>query len=141
MRLDHVAHLCRDARATHHFYTHVLGLELTQAYAGDELLLVYTLPGGGSLAFSASDKAAPPAVTAAAWERQHVGVTVQNRAEFERWLKRLSESGISHQLIEDERIYFADPNGLIIEIEVEAAAAPNPRAPEVLERWLNQRPQ
>lgn len=141
MRLDHVAHPCRDARATHHFYTHILGLELTQAYAGDELLLVYTLPGGGSLAFSVSPEKPAADLPVAAWERQHVGLSVVDRAAFDHWLLRLKEARISLELIDDERIYFADPNGLVIEIEVGAPSASNPQALEVLDHWLNAHPQ
>lgn len=135
MRLDHVAHPCRELQATHRFYSELLGLHLAQAYAGRDLLLVYALPGGGSLAFSIS-----PNITSAdapnQWERQHVGLTVPNRSDLDRWLRRLEQHGVQYQLMDNERIYFADPNGLVIEIEVAAPVPSDPQASEVLERWL-----
>ena len=60
MRIDHIAYPCRDPFVTHRFYSEVMGLELVQAYAGRELLLVYALPEGGNLVFSASPGSAPP---------------------------------------------------------------------------------
>lgn len=135
MRLDHVAHPCRDPEQTHRFYTDVLGLKLVQAYASTELLLVYALPDGGSLAFSTAQGDALQLADKNAWERKHVGLMVATRAEFESWLKRLKELGIDHDLVNDERIYFADPNGLMLELEVDAPTKVNPAAHAVLTRW------
>jgi len=136
MRIDHVAHPCRDPRETHRFYTQVMGFKLVQAYAGAELLLVYALPGGGSLAFSASREYTPESPNQVAWERQHVGLTLATRAEYETWLKRLKEFAIPHRVVDDERTYFADPDGLVLELEVELASPADPKASETLARWL-----
>ncbi|HKW74893.1 MAG TPA: VOC family protein [Terriglobales bacterium] len=135
MRLDHVAHTCRDPHTAHRFYQDMLGLKLVQAYCGRDLMLVYDLPGGGSLAFTTSAGTAPVIASEASWERQHVGLTVNTRQEFGSWLQRLQESGIKYQLVENERIYFSDPDGLVLEIEVASPTAPNPNAAEVLARW------
>ena len=136
MRMDHVAYPCRDPRRTHNFYNRVLGLMLVQAYAGKELMLIYQLPGGGSLVFSATHQQSSSPADDVAWERRHVGITVATRSEFDHWLKLLKQHQIEHQLIEDERIYFADPDGLVLEIEVESAIAVDPEAEKVLERWM-----
>lgn len=135
MRIDHIAWPVRDPRQTHRFYHEVLGLKLVQAYADKELLLVYALPGGGSLVFSAAKDPVPPAADVA-WERRHVGITVATRAEFDGWPERLEEHEVTHQLIDDERIYFSDPDGLVLELEVAAEVEISPAAHEVLERWL-----
>jgi catechol 2,3-dioxygenase-like lactoylglutathione lyase family enzyme len=135
MRIDHVAHPSRDPFETHRFYHGVLGLELVQAYAGKELLLVYALPDGGSLAFSCSREEELSAAGNVAWERRHVGLTVSTRTEFDRWLHRLKELDVHHELIEGERIYFADPDGLVLELEVATHTPPNPEAGEVLASW------
>lgn len=135
MRLDHTAHTCRDPHETHRFYHDVLGCKLVQAYSGQELMLLYELPGGGSLAFSTSSSNASPNVGEDSWEREHVGLTVETPNEFNSWLQRLRELGIPLQLVENERIYFADPNGLVLEIEVGAPISPNPAASDVLARW------
>jgi len=137
MRLDHVAHPCRDPFATHRFYSEVLGLKLTQAYAGVELLLVYALPDGGSLAFSASRDQTIMAAGDAPWERRHVGLTLSTRAEFDFWLARLKKFSVPHQVIDDERIYFSDPDGVVLELEVESSTDGNPNATDILFRWRN----
>ena len=135
MRLDHVAHPSRDPYATHRFYTEVMGFDLVQAYAGRELLLVYSIPDGGSLAFNTSPDAISIPQLNAHWEQNHVGLTLTSRTEFEHWLSRLQQLAIPHQVIDDERIYFADPDGLVLELEVECEASRNPAAHEILSRW------
>jgi catechol 2,3-dioxygenase-like lactoylglutathione lyase family enzyme len=134
MRIDHVAHPCRDPHETHRFYGTTLGLQLVQAYAGDDLMLVYALPEGGSLVFTRTG-ADPDIGDDEGWERRHVGLTVATRAEFERWLGRLMECGVRHRVVDDERIYFSDPDGLVLEIEVESAVPVDPHASDVLARW------
>jgi catechol 2,3-dioxygenase-like lactoylglutathione lyase family enzyme len=135
MRIDHVAYPCRDPHQTHRFYNGVLELELVQAYAGRELMLVYALPSGGSLVFSASSDSDAAPVENVPWERRHVGITVDTRAELDRWLERLKEHGVHHQLVDEERIYFADPDGLVLELEVASPTTADPSAPQVLARW------
>ncbi len=133
MRIDHVAHSCHDPHETHRFYTTVLGLQLVQAYASKELLLVYALPKGGSLAFTTG--AMSSRSDEETWQYQHVGLVVDTRAEFERWLHRLTESGVPHRLVDDERIYFSDPDGLVLEIEVAAPLGINVDAAKILAQW------
>ena len=140
MRIDHVAHLCRDPRQTHGFYTQIMGFNVVQAYAGAELLLVYALPDGGSLAFSASRQYTPESADSpdhVTWERQHVGLTVASRAEYETWLKRLKEFSVPHRVVDDERIYLADPDGLVLELEVESPMPVDPNASDILRRWVD----
>lgn len=139
MRIDHVAHTSSDPRATHRFYSEILGLTLAHAYAGQELMLVYALPDGGSLAFTASRETASKPPDRNEWQRSHVGLTVATRAEIEQWLARLKHHGVQHQLVDDERIYFADPDGLVLELEVASHIKVDPAASEVLFRWQQQR--
>jgi catechol 2,3-dioxygenase-like lactoylglutathione lyase family enzyme len=136
MRLDHVAHTCRDPHQTHRFYNGVLGLELVQAYSGRELMLVYELPGGGSIAFTTSSDSVPALADEGSWQSRHVGLTVDTREEFDSRLQKLREADIEYHLIEDERIYFSGPDGLVLEIEVASPTPPNPKATEVLAGWL-----
>lgn len=136
MRIDHVANSSHSPQETHRFYSEVLGLRLVHAYAGKELVLVYALPGGGSLVFSTrkgwthlrdNDDLD--------WERQHVGLAVTTRAEFESWLQRLKEFDVPYQLVDDERVYFSDPDGLVLELEVASSPSIDPEASEILARW------
>lgn len=135
MRIDHVAHPSRDPQATHSFYSEVLNLKLVQAYAGSELMLVYALPGGGSLVFTSSRDRRPLSADDIPWERRHVGLTVATRAALDHWLQRLKEAGVRHQLIDGERIYFADPDGLVLELEVASETPADPAAGEILAAW------
>lgn len=135
MRIDHIAYPCRNPFDTHRFYSEVIGLELLQAYAGKELLLVYALPGGGSLVFSASQDGAAAPEHDVAWDRQHVGLAVSTRAELEQWIQKLEASNVAFQLIDDERVYFSDPDGLVLELEVAQPVTRNPEAAEILSRW------
>ena len=134
MRLDHVAHPCQNPHETHRFYAGILGLKLIQAYPGKQLLLVYALPGGGSLAFTTSTNQLR-SVDDADWECRHIGLTVDTRAEFDSWLSRLNEHGIRHKFIDDERVYFSDPDGLVLELEVASPTTINTAAEEILAHW------
>lgn len=97
--------------------------------------MVYAVPEGGSLVFSSARDGAPSAVGNVSWERRHVGLTVSTRAELERWLQRLKESDVPHQLIDDDRVYFSDPDGLVLELEVATPTPVNPAASALLARW------
>jgi len=134
MQLDHIAHPIHSPHETHHFYNEVLGLVLAQAYAGEELMLVYALPGGGSLAFTTQPGAKRPSDNQN-WECEHVGLTVVSRADLKNCLQRLSQHGIPHRVVDDERIYFSDPDGLVLELEVAGPAPIDRTAHEVLARW------
>jgi catechol-2,3-dioxygenase len=72
------------------------------------------------------------------WEQQHIGLTVGTTEEFDRWLKRLEESGVPHKVVEGERIYFADPDGVVLELEVASPLTVNDNAAEVLARWAEE---
>jgi catechol 2,3-dioxygenase-like lactoylglutathione lyase family enzyme len=135
MRLDHIAHPCRDPFATHRFYSEVMGLELVQALAGRELLLVYALPGGGNLVFSASPDSPSSAERDLPWERQHVGLILATRNELDQWIQKLKILNVAYRLIDNERVYFSDPNGLVVELEVAEPMARNRQAAEILARW------
>ena len=135
MQIDHVARSTHSPHETHRFYTEVLGLRLTQAYAGEELMLVYEVPGGGSLVFTTQRGGIRPGENEVNWHREHVGLAVATRAELEGWLRRLEQYGVPHELVADERVYFSDPDGLVLELEVACSTVIDPAAAEVLTRW------
>ena len=135
MRIDHVAYHCQNPQETHKFYSTVLGLKLVQAYAGKNLMLVYALPEKGSLVFTAKGTGTHPTENEGDWEYRHVGLILETRVEFDDWLRRLREFGIPHKLVDDERIYFSDPNGLVLELEVASPATVNAGAEEILANW------
>src|SRR5437868_4664885 len=118
MRLDHVANVCRDAAATTRFYRELLGLPFSEHDHGGQHMLVFKLPAGGMLVFTVSDDAPPTPTDERDWLRRHIGLAVANAVELDAWLTRLRAHGIRHQLVDNERIYFADPDGLVLELEV-----------------------
>jgi catechol 2,3-dioxygenase-like lactoylglutathione lyase family enzyme len=111
-RLDHVALRSHDVRATHHFYSEVLGLAVAFAFEWkDGLHWAYDLGGGHLLVFQSGDA-----------DERHVGLTVSTAEERDRWRKRFFERGIRMR-IEDpgpqERLYVSDPDGVVLEIEMQ----------------------
>jgi catechol-2,3-dioxygenase len=64
-----------------------------------------------------------------------MGLTVSTHTELEQWIQKLKTLNVTYQLIDHERIYFSDPDGLVLELEVDEPVARNPRAAEVLVRW------
>ncbi len=136
MRLDHAAYPCRDPEATHRFYSGLLGLQLIGAIAGEDLMLIYRLPEGGNLVFTAVRNPLVAVNSGADWEKQHLGLTVSTRAELEAWSKRLEDYGVKYRWVDDERIYFSDPDGVFLELEVESPLASDPKALDKMQRWL-----
>ncbi|HYX52584.1 MAG TPA: VOC family protein [Candidatus Limnocylindrales bacterium] len=136
MRIDHVAHPCRDPEATHRFYSGLLGLTLTNAFAASEsLMLIYALPDGGSLVFTAG-RTAGEADREVDSEKEHAGLSVATRAELDLWCSRLEANGVKYRWVDNERIYFSDPNGLVLEIEVASPLRADQNAYQVMKRWL-----
>lgn len=134
MRIDHLSCRVRDPHATHAFYSEVVGLKLTHAFVWDQLMLVYEAPGGGRIAFTTGATGAR-AVAREDWEADHFGFAVDSVRVFNEIVQRIQARGIDAELHEGERIYFADPDGMILEIEVDEPWAPDPDALEKLRRW------
>jgi len=64
-----------------------------------------------------------------------VGLTVATHTEMEQWIEKLKTLNVAYQLVDNERIYFSDPDGLVLEIEVDEPVARNLQAAEALARW------
>ena len=63
---------------------------------------------------------------------------MDSREEFDHWLNRLNACGVRHKVVDNERIYFEDPEGLVLEIEVASPLAINEAANDVLTCWVSQ---
>lgn len=124
--LDHLAFFCADAEATRRFYADVMGLPLAwAARAGDGLMMMFALEPGRSLVFTCGGDGGAPAV-APGGQVAHVGLVVADAEARARWKQRLAAHGVAVTVEDagsDERLYFADPNGVVFEIE---AASPPP---------------
>ena len=64
-----------------------------------------------------------------------MGLTVATHTEMEQWIEKLKTLNVAYQLVDNERIYFSDPDGLVLEIEVDEPVARNLQAAEALARW------
>jgi hypothetical protein len=64
-----------------------------------------------------------------------VGLTVSTRDELEQRIQKLKAVNVVFQLIDDERVYFSDPDGLVLELEVAEPVVRNPQAAEILAGW------
>jgi catechol 2,3-dioxygenase-like lactoylglutathione lyase family enzyme len=118
MRLDHVALVCRDPAATTRFYGELLGLPLTRFDHDGADMLLFALPAGGTLVFTSQPDARPAPTPPRDWQRIHLGLTVASAAELDAWMTRLRTHQIRHELIDNERLYFPDPDGHVLELEV-----------------------
>lgn len=120
MRIDHVANVCRDAAATTRFYGELLGLPPTRFEHDGADMLMFALPAGGALVFTVAGGGASASAPTAErdWQHRHLGLTVATAAELDAWITRLRAHGVPHQWIDNERLYFADPDGLVLELEV-----------------------
>lgn len=147
LRADHVAIPVFDAEATFHFYADVLGLELLEAYSGDDwggrpwLMMIFDVGDGRQLALVAlhgakSEKSALPA------DVRHYAFSVAGAREQSAWKTRLRELGV--EFWEEDHgaqksIYFKDPSGVILEIttpESDGALEKNPGAADVVKNWI-----
>jgi catechol 2,3-dioxygenase-like lactoylglutathione lyase family enzyme len=145
--LDHAVVPVRDATASHHFYAAVLGLPLVDALSGDDwngrpwLMMIYGLGDGRQLVLVAFRGAAPVRDRKLPREARHIAMSVATRAELTRWKRRLAARGVDHWEEDhgaQRSIYFADPDGLILEITTPPTpkvAHVNAAAAGVVEAW------
>lgn len=122
MRLDHVAFICRDTAATTRFYGELLGLPLTEFDHGGEPMLMFKLPAAGMLIFTVRPTARAITIDEREWQQRHIGLAVRTAAELDTWLTRLRAHSIHHTLVDEERVYFTDPDGHVLEIEIDPRA-------------------
>lgn len=139
--LNHLAHPCFDVAETQRLYAKVLGLELASVVdCGDELRWAYAVGGDRLLVFATSAGKAPPADDT--WETRHLGLTVASEGERLNYRKRLEAAGVPLRIEDpgpEERIYFRDPNGLVVEIEAAYVTPPQADAEAVLTAWSRRR--
>jgi catechol 2,3-dioxygenase-like lactoylglutathione lyase family enzyme len=134
--VHHLALVCKDMRATHEFYTKVMGMELTCAIhvppfaEEDAMHLFYDMGGGNQLAFfwfkdapeGVTGQAHPqsPAHVNAAGSMHHLAFGAESEEELTEWRERLKSHGVKVTPVIDHdfcrSIYFVDPDGLQLEI-------------------------
>ncbi len=134
--VHHLALVCRDPKATHAFYTDVMGMKLTCAIhvppfkEEDALHLFYDMGGGNQLAFfwfkdapeGQVGQARPASVAEvnANGSMHHLALTVQSEEEILAWREHIKSHSIRVTPVIDHdfcrSIYFVDPDGMQLEI-------------------------
>ena len=147
LKLDHVVFPVADAGKTLAFYRDVLGLPLAATHAGDDwdgyrwLMMVFALAGGQQIVAVALDGAPAPDDGGVARDARHYAMSVAAPAELAAWRTRLTRHGIEFREEnhgEQDSIYFADPDGVVLEITSPPSAAMQDAAEALaaVEHWL-----
>ena len=144
LALDHAAYPVRDANATRHFYTEVLGLPLVRVLGGDDwdghpwLMMIFQLADGGTLALTAFAQLAQggEASPRTPADARHLALRVRSLEELAGWRSKLAANDVA--VTEEDHgaqksLYFQDPSGVVLEItsyvdEVESAPVSSPEA-------------
>ena len=148
LKLDHVVFPVRDAERTLAFYRGVLDLPLIGAHAGDDwggypwLMLIFGLRGGQEIVTVALEGAPSPDYSGVPIDARHYALSASSQADLDLWRARLSEAKAEFW---EERhgegcsIYFADPDGVILEITWPPSVARSLETSESLEvarQWI-----
>ncbi len=142
LRIHHAAIICSDYEASKRFYTEILGLTLIAEHYREQrrsYKLDLALPDGSQIElFSFPDPPPRPSYPEARGLR-HLAFEVDDVAE---WKVRLEEKGIAVEAIRVDEYtgrrftFFADPDGLPLELYEAGAGRENPSViPPVIARW------
>jgi glyoxylase I family protein len=148
LHLDHVVFPVRDAAATLHFYTEVLGLPLVGAQSGDDwdgypwLMMMFGLEDGQQIVTVALRGAPAPDYRGLPVDARHYALAAPREDEIDRWRSRLSRADVDfwEERHGDQRsLYFSDPDGVILEITWPPSPSRRVGRPdlvEMVERWI-----
>jgi catechol 2,3-dioxygenase-like lactoylglutathione lyase family enzyme len=147
---DHVAFPITEVAASRRFYGQVLGLPLVEAHAGDDwgghpwLMMIFALADGRQLALCARHGAAPAPEDPAPRDLRHYALRCADAGELSRWADRLRAHEVTFWEEDhgaQRSIYFADPNGIVLEITTPAPlAAASTQADAQVQAWLAAHP-
>jgi catechol 2,3-dioxygenase-like lactoylglutathione lyase family enzyme len=148
LKLDHVVFPVFEVEASYRFYADVMLLPLVNAVEGDDwggkpwLMMVFALADGRELVLVALRGAKRPSHDGLPRDARHLAFAVASAHEQDAWRRRLTEHRIDFWEEDHGRqksIYFADPNGVVIEITTPASAevtAQSPRASEIVRAFI-----
>jgi catechol 2,3-dioxygenase-like lactoylglutathione lyase family enzyme len=137
-----------DAAATYQFYTQVMDFPLLEAFSGDDwggkpwLMMIFSTGDGRQIALCALRGAKRPDDGDLPRDVRHFAFAVASNRELDAWKRKLSAHKI--EFWEEDHgpqrsVYFADPNGVILEVTTPAsstAIALNPRASDIVQKWI-----
>lgn len=150
LKLDHVVFPVRDAGKTLAFYREVLGLPLVGVHTGDDwdghpwMMMIFGLGGGAEIVCVALQGAPMPDYRGVPVDSRHYALSATGEADIDLWRSRLSQHAVDfwEERHGDQRsVYFADPDGVVIEITWPPSNAYNLERPDALVeayRWINQ---
>jgi catechol 2,3-dioxygenase-like lactoylglutathione lyase family enzyme len=151
LKLDHVVLPVRDAAATLRFYRDVLGLPLMDAQHGDDwdgypwLMMIFGLGGGQEIVHVALRGAPSPDYRGVPIDARHYAFSADSETDLDRWRSRLTAAKVifwEERHGDQDSLYFADPDGVILEITWPASRhmdVDSPQALVAVDRWLKAR--
>ena len=125
LKLDHVVFPVRDAERTLSFYRETLGLPLIAAHTGNDwggyawLMMIFGLEGGQEIVAVALEGAPAPDYRDLPIDARHYALACGSAAELESWRQSLAAAKVDfweERHGEGASVYFADPDGVILEI-------------------------
>jgi catechol 2,3-dioxygenase-like lactoylglutathione lyase family enzyme len=148
LRFDHLALPVYDAAETQRFYAEVLQLPLVDALSGEDwggkpwLMMFFATGSGQLLALCALRGARRPPPDGLPADVRHYAFSVASGAEQDEWKARLRSHGVAFTEEDHGRqhsIYFADPNGILLEVTTPASTPgvhSDAQATLRVQRWI-----
>jgi catechol 2,3-dioxygenase-like lactoylglutathione lyase family enzyme len=149
LKLDHVVFPVRDAARTLAFYREALGLPLTSALTGGDwdgypwLMMIFGLEGGQEIVAVALAGARAPDYRGVPIDARHYALACGNEEELDAWRIKLRNAGVDcweENHGDQQSIYFADPDGVILEVTWPASASRQVDRPDALQTargWMS----
>jgi catechol 2,3-dioxygenase-like lactoylglutathione lyase family enzyme len=153
LKLDHVVFPVRDAEKTLAFYRDVMRLPLIATHTGDDwdgfawMMMIFGLGGGQEIVCVALRDAPAPDYRGVPVDARHYALAAESEADIDLWCSRLSQHGVDfweEHHAEQRSIYFADPDGVVLEITWPASRViPTERldALAAAQRWMARKKQ
>ncbi|HEY1710452.1 MAG TPA: VOC family protein [Rhizomicrobium sp.] len=148
LRIDHVVFPVWHAKASLAFYRDVMGFELLQSLSGPDwggypwLMMIFSPGDGREIVLVALKGAKKPKADGLAKDVRHIAFGATSTAALAKWRKKLTAARIdfweeSHG--DRMSLYFADPNGVILEVTAPPAHAKGKTGRKALshaEAWI-----
>jgi glyoxylase I family protein len=149
MPIDHLAFPAFDVAATHRFYTELLDGSLVTAFSGtseewggkEYLMAIYQLEDGQSIVFFSYPGIKRPPSDGLPRDIRHVAFTAPSAERLVGWRGRLAAAGVSfweEDHGDQQSIYFADPNDVLLEMTYPATRdvfARDEGATKIIDAW------